>query len=207
MDGLLVVIFSLFGSLLFLGWSCARSYYESGKLRGMEDAVAELGRGIRSHYELDGQVVPEAVQKALAALKIECQIRSKPRRRGTDPIHAQLWVLGDAIGEACWLKGHAAGIRRKAPAEGRIRVDLSLVDMLQLSHLADLGFRNMMPNHRAFEFHRFSGEDDAKEAAAAIGRLEGTLPTKNRPNLLAKADKRQRLIRDWWKSEPPRLTA
>jgi hypothetical protein len=42
-------------------------------------------------------------------------------------------TVGDAIGDACWRKGHAAGIRRKAPAEGKIRADFSLNELLQLS--------------------------------------------------------------------------
>jgi len=85
-------------------------------------------------------------------------------------IIAQLWIFGDAASEACWIKGHAAGARRKALAEGRFRVDLSLDELLQLSWLAHLGFQNMMPNYRGFEIHRFNGEENAQRAAMASAR-------------------------------------
>ena len=59
------------------------------------------------------------------------------------------------------VQGHRAGVKRKAPAEGYIRVDFSVTELLQLSWLAHLGFQNMMPNYRGFEIHRFSGAEDA----------------------------------------------
>ena len=136
------------------------------------------------------------------------------RRRGskakaTDPSHAQLWILGNAIGEACWLKGHGAGVRRKAPTEGRIRVDLSVTELLQLGWLAHLGFQHMMPNYRGFESYRFSGEDDAQDAARAISRIEAAIPAKARPvaDLSANYKGRLRLITDWWQVASDRLSA
>ena len=93
------------------------------------------------------------------ALKAFNAVSGKRWKKGsTDPYHARLWTVGDAIGEACWLKGHAAGIRRKAPAEGKIRVDLSLTELLQLSWLAQLGFQHMMPNYVASK-SCFSGQE------------------------------------------------
>jgi hypothetical protein len=86
----------------------------------------------------------------------------------TDPYHAQLWVVGDAIDYSSWLKGHAAGLLRKAPAEGKIRINLSLNELLQLNRLAHRGFQHMMPNFRGFEIKRFSGQDDAQDGAMAI---------------------------------------
>jgi hypothetical protein len=108
--------------------------------------------------------------------------------------------LGDLIGEACWLKGHEAGMRRRAPAEGRIRVDLSLNELLQLSWLAQLGFQRMMPNYRDFEIHRFSGEEDALEGAKAVSKIECAIPAKERPfaDLSVQLKRRQELIADWW---------
>jgi hypothetical protein len=50
------------------GWSCARSYFEKGRLRGMEEATREIVRGVSSHYELEGQI-PECVEKALKQAK------------------------------------------------------------------------------------------------------------------------------------------
>ena len=80
---------------------------------------------------------------------------------------------GDAMGEACWLKGHAPlAFRRKAPLEGFIRVDLSIAELLQLGWLAHLGFQCMMPNFRDFEIHRLSGAEDALEGARAVSKIE-----------------------------------
>jgi hypothetical protein len=210
--GAVEILFMLGGLLVAFvvaGWSSAKSYFEKGRLRGIEEATREIARGISSHYENEGQVVPENVAKALKGVKAVSGKRFKMRAGSTDPYHAQLWILGDAIGEACWLKGHAAGIRRKAPAEGKIRIDLSLNELLQLSWLAHLGFQNMMPNYRGFEIHRFSGEADAQEGAIAVGKIEGAIPAKERPftDLSAQLKSRQKLIRDWWQPLPDRLTA
>lgn len=196
-------------ALIVAGWSCARSYFDKGRLRGMEESLREISRGISSHYELEGHAVPERAAKAVKALEAISGKRRKTGKGSTDPYHAQLWIVGDAIGEACWLKGHAAGIRRKAPAQGKIRVDLSLTDLLQLSWLAHLGFQHMMPNYRTFEIHRFSSEDDARDGAAVIGKIESVIPAKDRPfgNLLDQFKSRQKLICDWWPRAPDRLIA
>jgi len=206
---ILLILGGLELALIVAGWSMAKSYFEKGRLQGMQEATREISRGISSHYELEGQAVPERVAKAGKDLKA---VSGKVRKKGhgsTDPSHAQLWIIGDAIGEACWLKGHAAGIRRKAPAEGKIRVDLSLTELLQLSWLAHLGFQHMMPNYRGFEIHRFSGEDDAYEGAKAIGKIESVIPAKDRPfgDLSVQLKSRQKLICDWWKPPLGRLTA
>src|ERR1700733_14604093 len=106
-------------------------------------------------------------------------------------------------------KGHAAGIRRKAPAEGKIRADFSLNELLQLSWLAHLGVQYMMPNYRGFEIHRFGGEEDALKGAIAIGKIEGAIPAKMRPftDLGVQLKNRQKLINDWWQGVLDRLTA
>src|SRR6267378_563250 len=206
---ILFILGGLHVALIVAGWSCAKSYFDKGRLQGMEEAMREISRGISSHYELEGQVAPERVAKAVKALKAASGKRWKKGKGATDPYHAQLWIVGDAIGEACWLKGHAAGIRRKAPAEGKIRVDFSLTELLQLSWLAHLGFQHMMPNYRGFEIHRFSGEEDALEGAKAVGKIESVIPAKERPfaDLTAHLNSRQKLIFDWWKPMPDRLTA
>jgi hypothetical protein len=206
---ILVILGGLLLALVVAGWSSAKSYFEKGRLQGMAEASREISRGISSHYELEGRAVPESVAKALKAFNAVSRKRWNKRKGSTDPYHAQLWTVGDAIGEACWLKGHAAGIRRKAPAEGKIRVDLSLTELLQLSWLAQLGFQHMMPNYRGFEIHRFSGEEDAREGAAAVGKIESVIPAKERPfaDLSAQFKKRQKLIGDWWQAVPDRLTA
>jgi hypothetical protein len=206
---ILILLGGLHLALIVAGWSCARSYFEKGRRHGMAEATREISRGISSHYQIEGQVVPEQVAEAVKAVNAAAGKRKKVRKGATDPYHAQLWIVGDAIGEACWLKGHAAGIRRKAPAAGKIRVDLALNELLQLSWLAQLGFQHMMPNYRSFEVHRFSGEQDAHEAAVAIGRIEGIIPLKQRPfaDLSVQLKSRQKLIGDWWPATPDRLTA
>jgi hypothetical protein len=205
--GILCVLGGLLAAFVVAGFSCARSYFEKGRLQGMDQATRELTRGISAHYELDGKVVPEGVATALKAF---CAVSGKSRKRGsTDPYHAQLWIVGDAIGEACWLKGHGAGMRRKAPAEGKIRVDFSLDELLQLSWLAHLGFQHMMPNYRGFDIHRFSGEGDAWSGAKAVAKIEAVIPAKERPfaDLSVQVKSRQKLICDWWPAVPNKLTA
>src|SRR4051812_33772716 len=109
---ILLMLGGLLLALVVAGWSSAKSYFEKGRLQGLEEATREIARGISSHYETEGQAVPAGVAKALKAVKAVSGKRFKPRAGTTDPYHAQLWILGDAIGEACWLKGHAAGVRR-----------------------------------------------------------------------------------------------
>jgi hypothetical protein len=206
---ILLVLGGLVACLMVAAWSSARSYFERGRRQGMEEAIREMARGVSSHCALEGGAVPGSVEKAMAAVKALSQRGRPAKGAATDPYHAQLWVLGDAIGEACWLKGHATGMRRKAPAEGKIRVDLSVNEMLQLSWLAHLGFQHMMPNYRGFESYRFSGESDALEGARAIGKIEGAVPAKERPvaDLSIQFKSRQKLISEWWQVTPDRLTA
>lgn len=206
---ILYILGGLQMALVVASWSCARSYFERGRLRGMEEATREIVRGLSSHYELTGQTIPERVAKAAEAVRTISEKRLKKSRGATDPYHAQLWIFGDAAGEACWLKGHAAGVRRRDPAEGKFRVDLSLNELLQLSWLSHLGFQNMMPNYRGFEIHRFTGEEDAQEGAKAVSRIESAIPAKARPfaDLSAQLTSRQKLIRDWWQAAPRRLSA
>jgi hypothetical protein len=197
-------------ALMAAAWSSARSYFESGRRRGMEEAIREMARGVSSHCQLDGGALPPAVEKAMAAVRATpARRRGGSKAKATDPSHAQLWILGDAIGEACWLRGHGAGVRRKAPAEGRIRVDLSVGELLQLGWLAHLGFQHMMPNYRSFESYRFSGEDDAQDAARAISRIEVAIPAKARPMADPSANYKSRLalIGDWWQVTSDRLSA
>jgi hypothetical protein len=206
---ILLILGGLLMALLVASWSCANSYFEKGRRRGMEEATREIVRGLNSHYELEGQTVPDRVAMATEGIKAVARKRWKKSKEATDPYHARLWIFGDAAGEACWIKGHAAGVRKKAPAEGRFRVDLSLNELLQLSWLAHLGFQNMMPNYRDFEIHRFSGEEDALEAAMAVGKIESAIPAKARPfaELSVQLTARRKLIRDWWQAAPHRLTA
>ena len=140
----------------------------AGVCRGAEDATREILRSLSSHFERESQNIPESVAKALNAANAASLQHRKPQKGASDPNHAQPSILGDAIGAACWLKGHTAGIRRKAPAPGKIRVDLSLDELLQPSWLAHIGFQHIMPNYRGLEIYRFSGEEDTQEGAKAV---------------------------------------
>jgi hypothetical protein len=207
--GILFVISFLVVALIFSAFSCARSYFAKGRAHGMEEATREFARGLSSHYELGKDAVPERVALALSGLESASRKASIASPRLANPYHAQLWILGDAIGEACWLKGHGAGMRRKSPLEGKVRVDLSIAELLQLSWLAHLGFQRMMPNFRDFDIHRFSGLEDAQEGASAVSRIECAVPEKQRPlaDLTIQRKRRQDLISDWWQSPPSRQSA
>jgi hypothetical protein len=196
-DVVLFILIGLFLILAFAAWSCGRSYFLKGRIRGVEEAVRELRVGMASH--LGAELAPD-VQKALANLRNRLDRYPQRRRKGTDPIHAELWVLGAALAEDCWLKGHGAGVRRKAPAEGKIRIDLSAAELLQLGALANLGFQYMMPNMRLIDARRFTGSDDALEASLSISKVETAIPKKYRPDLLLQVENRGRLIDDWWQS-------
>jgi hypothetical protein len=181
--------------------SVIRTYFARSRLRGIQEATFEIVRGINSHYEADGQSMPASVAKAVEAIKAITK-RSNNYKK-IDRYYALLWIFGDAIGGACWKKGYEAGKRKAAPKEGKIFVELSLNELMQLTWLAHLGFKNMMPNHRGLEIHRFSGKDDAEEGARAVERLEVAVPEAHRPfdDPLTQSKTRLALIGDWWSSE------
>ena len=56
--------------LMYAVFSSAKSYFERGRIRGMEEATREFTRGIGSHYELEGQGAPERVDCAVCALDV-----------------------------------------------------------------------------------------------------------------------------------------
>jgi hypothetical protein len=207
---ILAVVGGLIAALFVLAMSRARAHFEKGRRQGIEEAIREMARGFTSHCQLEGGTLPVGVEKAISALDaVSLSERRRSAKGWRDAYDAQLWVLGDAIGEACWLKGHGAGVRRKAPAQGKIRVDLSLNELLQLGWLAHLGFQHMMPNYRGFEIYRFGGEEDAQEGARAIGKIEAVIPAKARPiaDLSVNHKSRQKLICNWWQPTPGRLSA
>jgi hypothetical protein len=207
MDVVLWVFISLFLGLAWSTWSMSRSFFEKGRIRGIRECVREMRRGTVAQLDCEDHKLPDDLQKALSALEALLDRAPLNTKSNTDPIHAQLWTLGRTLAEACWIKGHAAGVRRKAPAEGKVRVDLSAIDLLQLGGLANLGFQHMMPNARLFDMRRFSGRDDALEAAHALSRLEASIPKEHRPNLLLHAESRMEMIDDWWTPMPERAIA
>jgi hypothetical protein len=196
MDILVVVIVLLL--LLFAAtWSSAHSYFAKGRLAGMEEATLEIIRGIGSHYQSAGRSVPGHVTAAVeAASSID---RGSNCEKSILRHHARLWVFGDTVGAACWRRGYDACKLQMAPAEGKIRVDLSTAELQHLASLAHLGFKKMMPNDRGFEIHRFAGEDQAIEGTCAVERVERAMPEQLRP--FEHGVQRQALIRHWWPLE------
>lgn len=195
MDIVLCIFVGLFLTLVYSTWSMSRSYFQNGKMKGVEEAVRELQVGMALH--LEAKPTPE-LQRALANLDKRLGHARPPRGKGVDPIHADLWALGAALAEESWLKGHGAGVRRKAPEEGRIRIDLSATELLQLGSLANLGFQYMMPNMHLVDPRRFSGTEDALEASRSISKIEAAIPKTYRPDLLVQVASRESLIEDWW---------
>jgi hypothetical protein len=200
MDILVVIIALLLLLLLASTWSSARSYFAKGRLAGMEEATLEIIRGINSHYEEAGQAPHDHVTKAVDA------VRSFARGASCDKsilrYQARLWVFGDAVGAACWRKGYNTCKLQLTPADDKIRIALSVGELRQLTSLAHLGFKKMMPNDRGIEMHRFSGEEHALEGAYAVERLEQAIPAPQRP--FEHSDNRQALIRNWWPLERKR---
>jgi hypothetical protein len=195
--GILAVLVVLLALLVASTWSSARSYFLKGRLAGMEEATAEIIRGIRSHYEVAGEAPPDQVAKALEAIKSFA--RSTSFEKSIHRYQPRLWIFGDAVGAACWRKGYDACRLQLAAPQDKIRIELSLADLLQLTSLAHLGFKKMMPNDRGIEMHRFDGEQHALAGTCAVERLEQAIPEPQRP--FDHADNRQALIRHWWPLE------
>jgi hypothetical protein len=196
MDILAVIIILLL--LLFAAtWSAARSYFQRGRLAGMEEATREIIRGVSSHYECAGLLPPAHVTKAVEAVRLFA--RGASCEKSILRYHARLWNFGDAVGVACWRKGYDACRLQMTPAEDRIRIDLPVRGLLQLASLAHLGFSRMMPNDRGIETLRFDDEDHALAGAFAVERLEQAIPDQLRP--FDHADYRHALIRHWWPLE------
>jgi hypothetical protein len=195
MDILAVVALLL---ILFFAasWSSARSYFAKGRLAGMEEAMGEVIRGVRAHYENAGQA-PEAVTQAIEA--ITSFVHGPSAEKDILRYHARLWTFGDATGGACWRKGFESCRHEMSPHPDRIRIDLRSDDLVHLASLAHLGFKKMMPNDRGIEMLRFAGEDQAVAVARAIERLEHAIPAPRRPSDLAST--RRSMIAHWWPAE------
>ncbi len=86
-----------------------------------------------------------------------------------------------------------------APRDGKIYAELSINELLQLIWLAHLGFQHMMPNYRGIESQRFSGEDEARDGAKAIERLELLVAARHgQVDPVALSNGRLALIENWW---------
>ena len=51
---ILVMLGGLIVALMAAAWSSARSYFESGRRQGIEEAMREMARGVSSHCQLEG---------------------------------------------------------------------------------------------------------------------------------------------------------
>jgi hypothetical protein len=194
---ILVVIIVLLVLLLASTWSSARSYFAKGRLAGMEEATLEIIRGINSHYEGAGQAPPDHVTKAVDAVRSFA--RGASCEKSIHRYQARLWVFGDAVGAACWRKGYDTCKLQMTPSDDKIRIAVSVGELMHLTALAHLGFKKMMPNDRGIEMHRFGGEEHALEGAYAVERLEQAIPEPHRP--FEHSANRQALIRNWWPPE------
>src|SRR5262245_9647870 len=67
MDFLIWVLAGLLLSLVWTAWSCGRSYFKKGRIRGIDEAVGELLAGIQT--QLQEQSLPDEVRKALVGLQ------------------------------------------------------------------------------------------------------------------------------------------
>jgi hypothetical protein len=180
-------------ALLASGWSCSRWYFDRGRRRGLSQSADEILRGAQGHLGTGNAAFPKPVQKTLAQFK----------RLVADPNCAwepALWEFGNAVGEACWRKGHTEGVMVGAKPDDMIRIEMSLNELLQMSWLAHLGFQHMMPNYRGIEVHRFSGAHEAFDAARSVGILECALPKADRPfaDIKTQILGREKMITDWW---------
>src|SRR5882672_5611286 len=195
--GILAVIAVLLVLLLASTWSSAKSYFAKGRLAGMEEATLEIIRGVCAHYESSGQATPDYVAKAVEAVRTFA--RGATYEKSIYRYQARLWIFGDAVGAACWRKGYDACKQQMTARDDRIRVDLSLDELLHLTSLAHLGFKKMMPNDRGIEMQRFGGEQQAREVARVLEKLEWAVPEPQRP--VEPAANRRALIGHWWPPE------
>jgi hypothetical protein len=191
--GIVILLGVLLLWLVVSGWLCARSYFEKGRLKGVEEGMREIIRGAQAHFPYDGAAIPKRVLGTMVSVKKVIGSRNAA-------VEPALWALGAEVGQVSWRKGYDEAIKLGAVPDGKIRLEISLNELLQLSWLAHLGFQHMMPNYRGFEIHRFSGAEDAREGARSVAILECSLPKGERPFADVKTQMRgrEKLISDWW---------
>ena len=193
---ILLVLGVLHTLFILTAISCGRSYFNKGRIAGIEEATREIVRGIRPHCEMADKVVPEQVAEAMEAVQI---LAGPSSAKSIQRHHSKIWNFGDAIGSACWRRGFIACREQMLPRQDKIRIDLSLDELTELASLAHLGFKKMMPNDRAIEMIRFNGEQHAMRVSRAIDRFESAIPEPNRPS--DHCTVRQTMIRHWWPLE------
>jgi hypothetical protein len=190
-----------------------RAVFARGRLSGLKEATDEIMRGVAYHYQHNKQG-SEPVLKALNDMKTRLAKR-RPARTTRDAASAGLRELGGAISDVVFRKGFEAGqsaeARFEAPIDGKIRVDLSISELMQIRWLAHFGFEHTMWNTWDPEGAKprphadvvFKAKPDAQRATEAIDTLERRIPKERKDSgqPYALAINRQQMIRERWHSE------
>jgi hypothetical protein len=191
-----------------------RTVFARGRLFGLKEASDELIRGLAYHYQHDKQA-SEPVLKALNEIKARLA-KKQPARVTCVAVSGVLCELGRAISDVAFRKGFEAGqeaqARFEAPIMGKIRVDLSVSELMQIRWLAHFGFEHTIWDTRDPEGAKprshthtvFKDRLDAQRATEAIDTLESRIPKErgDSDERYALALDRERMIRERWHPEP-----
>jgi len=206
----IILIVVIAGAVAFIA---DRAVFARGRLFGLREAADEIIRGVAEHYQHDKQA-SESVLTALNDIKVRLA-KKRPAQITGNAVSAGLRELGRAVGDVAFGKGFEAGrdaeARLEAPVSGKIRIDLSISELMQIRWLAHFGFEHTMWNTSDPEGTKprphadivFKAEPDAQRATEAIDTLERRIPKGERdPNEpYALAINRQQMIRERWRSE------
>jgi len=206
----LIMIFAVGAAVAFVA---DRAVFTRGRLSGIREAVDEMMRGAAYHYQNDNQT-SEAIRNALDDIKARLSKRRSARTKG-NAVGADLSGLGRAMGDVVFGKGFEAGrdaqARLEAPINGKVRLDLSISELMQIRWLAHFGFEHTMWNTWDPEGAKprphadvvFKNQTDAQRATEAIDLLEQRIPKERRASgePYALALNRQQMIRERWHLE------
>jgi hypothetical protein len=138
----------------------------------MREALHGLIRGVSTHYEHEGEPIPERVGKCIDDMKAQVsRVRGAREKCQTFSLH--FWELGNEMGNAAWQDGFEAGPRDAKPHDDEIRVDLSLKRLMTIQWLAHCGFETMVVWNKDGPL-TFADKADAEDAEQAITKLSRT---------------------------------
>jgi hypothetical protein len=160
-----------------------------------------MTRGVSSHYEREGEPIPEDVATCIDKMKANVA-RAPNAREKCVAYEVHLWTLGNVTGEAAWQGGFDAGSRFfNTPSEGHIRIELTVGDLMQVLRLADVGFGKLICDKESAI--AFKDQKNAEAATQAIERLEFYTPKelRNPGDPYAHSFNRQAMIWRRWPSE------
>jgi hypothetical protein len=206
----LIMIFAVVAAVAFVA---DRAVFTRGRLAGIREAVDEMMRGAASHYQNDNQT-SEPIVNALKDIKARLS-KKRSTRITAEAVSTALGELGRAIGDVVFGKGFEAGrdaqARLEAPISGKVRIDLSISELMQIRWLAHFGFEHTMWNTwdpegakpRPHAGVAFKNRTDAQRATEAIDLLEQRIPKERRDSgePYALALNRQQMIRERWHSQ------